>query len=1215
MSAVHPPKWLAPPIFPGDDERTRAAALVHAVLVLTFTMTVIGSVAGGLLGPSGGLGFLPGLAIIVMELIAIFMVRAGHVRAGAWTLTVLLWLGITGVSVVLGGINGATITLFTVTILVAGMVTGWRGNLFATFASVITLTVFFALERSGNPLPMRMGESTLNVWITTMVNVVATSLLLNIALQQLNSAIRTSRQRERDLQTTLDELRRTSFSKDYVDSIFNSMLDMLLVLDEDLRIVTVNHAAADQLDYYEAELIGKHLYDVLHTNDPTLLQRVAALLTAEDVDGFQTTTHCHTRDGVLIPVDFTVSRLRVRSADKRIVCVARDVTDRVRANVALQRSERRLRIAIDNVNAILFTLDMDGVFTSSEGKGLGAIGLAPGAVVGRSAFDYYAHLPGFVQDIRRALRGESFSSTRDLVGMVFESYFTPMLDENGTMTGVIGFSINVTDRVQAERALAQERNLLRTLIDALPDLIHVKDLDGRYMLSNAAHMRYCGVQSEGELLGKTPEEADLEMVVTSYIEDTHLVLVSGQPVVHVERQGLNARGEQVWLQTTKVPLRDGSNKMMGIVSIATDITQRKRDEERIRASEERLRAVVTSAPVFIFAVDHDYNLTFFEGQGVDEGQIGDVGRVLGESLFVPAQDGASELEVADAVKQAFAGESIKTSVTVPPLTFDIRYSPIYDLEGAVTGVTGVATDISERVLAENALRESEARNRALLDAMPDMIFVIDRDGRFVDFDVEEDAKTVLPHDDILNHGSIYDIGHSPEALTSVQTAIAQCLQTGMLQTVEYDLQQNGDDNTFEGRLVRLNANEVLAVVRDVTEARQAQAEVRRREGMYRTLARNLPNTAVMLFDHDLRYLIAEGPALATQGYQGVEGKLMPEALPANVVKLVEPLYRRALAGETVQFEFPPQPYPLVFDCTLLPLRNDAGTIYAGMLVVRDVTEDHRKTQALQQYAEDLAQSNAELEQFAYVASHDLQEPLRKIQAFGGRLQQQAGDALDDTAEDYLARMLNAAERMQTLVQALLTLSQVVTKARAFSQVDLNAIVQGVLDDLELRIEQTGAQITVAPLPTLEAEPHQMRQLFQNLIGNALKYAHTGRTPQIVITSSTDDTDNTVHITVRDNGIGFAQRYAERIFGVFQRLHNRRDYDGAGIGLAICRKIVERHNGSIVATGAEGEGATFTVMLPQQQPTVPPPVQWGTPEPDTNTSNTNGSHGAQTSNHA
>jgi len=234
----------------------------------------------------------------------------------------------------------------------------------------------------------------------------------------------------------------------------------------------------------------------------------------------------------------------------------------------------------------------------------------------------------------------------------------------------------------------------------------------------------------------------------------------------------------------------------------------------------------------------------------------------------------------------------------------------------------------------------------------------------------------------------------------------------------------------------------------------------------------------------------------------------------------------------------------------------------------------------------LLRSNQELEKFAYIASHDLQEPLRKIQAFGGRLAKNNEENLDDKGKDYLLRMRNAAERMTVLIGDLLSFSRVATHGDEFSDVNLEEIVDGVLSDLELAIEESNTIINLDPLPQITADHIQMRQLFQNLIGNAIKYKKPDVAPIIDVNvdkvlGMNGDSPNSSFwkIEVKDNGIGFDQQYSDKVFEIFQRLHGREEYKGTGIGLAIARRIVERHDGSINATSVENEGATFTVFLP------------------------------------
>jgi signal transduction histidine kinase len=243
-------------------------------------------------------------------------------------------------------------------------------------------------------------------------------------------------------------------------------------------------------------------------------------------------------------------------------------------------------------------------------------------------------------------------------------------------------------------------------------------------------------------------------------------------------------------------------------------------------------------------------------------------------------------------------------------------------------------------------------------------------------------------------------------------------------------------------------------------------------------------------------------------------------------------------------------------------------------------------QELAEYASRLERSNQDLEAFAFAASHDLQEPLRKIKSFGEILIEKMDDSLDTEARSFLKRIKDAADRMSSMIDALLTYSRVTTYAQPYDEVNLEEVVKDVVNDLELRISRTGGKVLISELPHITAEPEQMRQLLQNLIGNALKFHRPGVPPIVKISGrhleSQKVEDSWVMIEIEDNGIGFDSENSEKIFQPFKRLHNRRQFEGSGIGLAICRKIVERHGGTLTVESIPGEGSIFTVTLPKKQ---------------------------------
>jgi len=396
----------------------------------------------------------------------------------------------------------------------------------------------------------------------------------------------------------------------------------------------------------------------------------------------------------------------------------------------------------------------------------------------------------------------------------------------------------------------------------------------------------------------------------------------------------------------------------------------------------------------------------------------------------------------------------------------------------------------------------------------------------------------------------------------------------------------------------------IAAVKENVRFHANQAE-RRSEGRFRSLVQN-SSDLITILDFDGK-IIYESPAITNVlGYELSEliGQDSFEIIhPEDVEKrkeIIKKLIDEPHSIINTEMRFKHKNGNWHFLETAVRLVDDEENGLKGILVnSRDVSQRKQDEEKLRLYTLKLEQSNRELQDFAYVASHDLQEPLRKVQAFGDRLDRKCGEILTDEGRDYIKRMRDASARMQTLINDLLTFSRVTTKAQPFKSLNFAEVVQGVVSDLEVRIEQTNAIVEIGELPKLEADESQMRQLMQNLIGNALKFSKRDEMPHIKIyceqfTNSvgafsingefhtTEAADNFCKIIVEDNGIGFEEKYLDRIFTVFQRLHGRGEYEGSGVGLAVCRKIVERHNGEITAESEPQKGAKFIVTLPLKQ---------------------------------
>jgi light-regulated signal transduction histidine kinase (bacteriophytochrome) len=270
------------------------------------------------------------------------------------------------------------------------------------------------------------------------------------------------------------------------------------------------------------------------------------------------------------------------------------------------------------------------------------------------------------------------------------------------------------------------------------------------------------------------------------------------------------------------------------------------------------------------------------------------------------------------------------------------------------------------------------------------------------------------------------------------------------------------------------------------------------------------------------------------------------------------------------------------EISLSPMQSENGQLVTA--IIRDTSDRKRTEERLKATAADLARSNAELEQFAYVASHDLQEPLRMVASYTQLLARRYRGRLDQDADEFIEFAVDGARRMQDLINDLLAYSRVGTRALQTVEVDVGELVDHVASDLAAAIDESGARLTRQPdLPIILADPTQLRQLFQNLLANAIKF-RGGRRPEVAVTAL--PTEGGWQFTVRDNGIGIEPQYVERVFILFQRLHTRAEYPGTGIGLAICKKIIERHGGRIWIESEPGQGTAFHFVLPEKPPRLP-----------------------------
>ena len=364
--------------------------------------------------------------------------------------------------------------------------------------------------------------------------------------------------------------------------------------------------------------------------------------------------------------------------------------------------------------------------------------------------------------------------------------------------------------------------------------------------------------------------------------------------------------------------------------------------------------------------------------------------------------------------------------------------------------------------------------------------------------------------------------------------------------------------------------------RTQAELEETVARLEESEQRYRTLAKNFPNGAVALLDDELRHTLVGGRGFEPLdfGAEDLQGERVQDVYSGEIRETIESQYRTTLDGEPTAFELTIQ--GRVFEFRTHPLTDDDGDVYAILAMSQDITERKEYEERLERLVADLEESNERLEQFAYAASHDLQEPLRMVSTYLQLIERRYGDELDEEGEELFQYAVDGAERMRSMIDGLLQYSRIETKGGEFEPVDLDAVLDDVREDLRVKIEESGAEITADRLPRVQGDESQLRQVFQNLLSNAIKFS--GEEPPQVHVSAERNGDEWL-VSVADRGVGVDSAHQEQIFEVFEGLHVGEGYAGTGIGLAVCERIVERHGGEIWVESEPGEGSTFLFTLP------------------------------------
>lgn len=799
--------------------------------------------------------------------------------------------------------------------------------------------------------------------------------------------------------------------------------------------------------------------------------------------------------------------------------------------------------------------------------------------------------------------------------------YSAIYGDDGKACGVLVICNETTEKILYTKNLFESENRFRNVVHQAP--IGITIFRGEDMIVELASKAYLEIidKSEHELVGKRFFD-----VMPDLRESVEHLLISvmrtGEPYYGTEfKIGLNRYGnsEDTYFDFVYYPLRDDDKTVSGVIVVASEVTQQVKTRFKIEESERKFKKLLMDSPIPMSILRGPEFIIDSANRAMAE----DIWKrkeveFLGKKLF----DAFPELQsqkYADLLSGVYNSGIPHRENESPGYVFvegqektfflDFEYTPLFDESEHVWGVMVTLTDVTEKVEARKRLEESEEKLNIVIDASELGIWELNFKTKEANFSdrylalLGYNERVKLSHEQVIKH-------LHPDDLKIREEAFKRAYETGILNYSTRIIWNDGSIHWVEGKGKLFYDDEgkplrMLGTLEDITKEKQQTEVLERSEQKFRLLAETMPQfiwtaSPEGKFNYHneriYRYSDVSRDAIDQNGIIAI--------LHPDDVAPTKNLWEYSVAkGETFLIEHRFRKYDGSYHWQLsraVPQKDTEGRIQMWVGTSTDIQEQksfsqqleqnvRERTKELAQKNQDLERVNYELQSFAYVSSHDLQEPLRKIQTFASRIRDK--EELSETGADYFRRIQNSAHQMQMLIQDLLAYTSTAKVDQAFENIDLDKVVEEVKNDFGEILAERNAVIESGKLFRTKVIPLQFKQVIHNLISNSLKFSRPGVTPKISIFGDREVAHDVMkrfvngqggaycRVSIVDNGIGFDPRYKEKIFEVFQRLHGKHEYEGTGVGLAIVKRIIENHSGFVEATSEEGHGARFDIYLP------------------------------------